>query len=153
MRFTPPSEWDGIVCFLQTCALQGLCDCFGIPDVIAESVSHRLPVPDGSIHSGDKRLTYKIDDCHYLAWFSVWLGHERDKLAQYLANVTVEHMVMMLGGLVSRCNSTMKSPWGCTSWYPSSYNLKCWKDIKLQQKTNTRRNSKLGKQCVTLSKP
>ena len=40
-------------------------------------------------------------------------------------------------GLVSKWSSTIKLPWVCTvtSWYPSWYDIRCCKDIKLHQPT------------------
>ena len=44
--------------------------------------------PQSSIPIRVKSMTYKIDTCHFLTWWSALLGYDEDWLAQLQDNVT-----------------------------------------------------------------
>ena len=98
-------------------------------DMMVESVERWSWKQDiGSLVSSRvKPMTYQIDTCRFLACRLVLIGYGKDWLAQFKIS---DHDA---SNLISQWGCTIKSPqvYTVTSWY----DLKCYKDIKLQQPT------------------
>ena len=81
-----------------------------------------------------KLMTYQIDTCRFLAWWSALIGYGKDWLAQCQDNVIEWDIRSWCWLPISQWGSTIKSSCVCIvmNLFSSWYDLRCWQEIKLQ---------------------